>query len=172
MPEFVDVGINVPNFLWVRQCQSLLLCVWLCRSSLMCAVALSFCWMLFLLWHWQWHCLILSDAFLVGTLALTLQVVSFRHDINGNALLWLLDSPSLSQNTNKEKYYRGLMDSFLGLPLKLLVRLLVRWTLRSRTTERTRVIVLGHMTQWGHCNRSYDSMSVVSVPPETDGIGK
>jgi len=40
------------------------------------------------------------------------------------------------------------MDSFLGLPLKLLVRLLVRWTLRSRTTERTRVIVLGHMTQW------------------------
>ena len=64
------------------------------------------------------------------------------------------------------------MDFFLGLSLKLLVRLLVRWTLRSRTTERTRVIVLGHMTQWGHCNRSYDSMSVVSVPPETDRIGK
>jgi len=39
--------------------------------------------------------------------------------------------------------------------------------IKIQDTGRTRVIVLGHMAQWGHCNRSYDSMSVVSVPPET-----
>jgi len=49
----------------------------------------------------------------------------------------------------------------------VMIKLLVRWTLRSRTTEGPGVIVLGHMTQLGHCNGSYDSMTVVSVPPET-----
>ena len=49
------------------------------------------------------------------------------------------------------------MDSFLGLSLKLLVRLLVRWTLRSMTPEGPGslywviwlkwVIEMGHMTQ-------------------------
>jgi len=64
------------------------------------------------------------------------------------------------------------MDSFLGLPLKLLVRLLVRWTLRSRTTEGpgslywviwlNGVIILGHMTQW----LSYQ------YPLRQNGLGK
>ena len=49
----------------------------------------------------------------------------------------------------------------------MMIKLLVRWTLRSRTTEGPGVIVLGHMTQLRHCNGSYDSMTVVSVPPET-----
>jgi len=153
MPKFVVVGVAVPEFVDVCGGIELLLDAF---SSLALAVALSNIVWCFLGRHAgtnstgclfssrQWQRIALAGGFTV----------------------------SFVEYTNKEKYYQGLMDSFLGLSLKLLVRLLVRWTLRSRTTERTRVIVLGHMTQWGHCKWSYDSMTVVSVPPETNGIGK